>query len=153
MAAKERLVADSTACALTRFRDKPLMSEHLDGDLAGGRIDPGATPEVCLYVCQVGQSVRLCREGFPCNVAPTLVPVARLISTAWELAAVAEVPAARHAAGSTDNTTALTVDGYHLLPPCAVGTPSSLSWRAMADHPAPASCAARIRDTSSAGTI
>ena len=44
------------------------------------------------------------------------------------------------------------VDGYHLLPPWAVGTASSLRVRAMVDQPLPARCAFRMRASTFAGS-
>jgi hypothetical protein len=49
-------------------------------------------------------------------------------------------------------STALTVEGHHCLPPCAVGTPSVLSSRAISPRLRPALCADSIRSTTSSGS-
>ena len=58
-------------------------------------------------------------------------------------------PRSGHASASarpvSDSRAALTVEACHALPPCAVGTPSSVSWLAMARRLRPAAWSSTIR--------
>jgi hypothetical protein len=62
------------------------------------------------------------------------------------------VPSAE-AGGCERPRTARTVDGHHCCPPCAVGTSSSLSCRAMAARPRPRAYSRRMRSTTSRGKV